>query len=50
VISGYEGSKPRTVLIQPSELPRVLNTLGERGDAVAADTGLAPASAGEPAE
>jgi S-DNA-T family DNA segregation ATPase FtsK/SpoIIIE len=34
VISGYEGSKPRQVLIAESDLPRVLRALGERGDAV----------------
>ncbi|MFL5843895.1 MAG: DNA translocase FtsK, partial [Solirubrobacteraceae bacterium] len=50
VISGYEGSKPRSVLIQPSDLPRVLAGLAERGDAVGVDSGVAPASATEPAE
>jgi len=50
VISGYEGSKPRSVLIAPSDLPRVLSNLTERGDAVGVDTGVAPASAPEPAE
>jgi DNA segregation ATPase FtsK/SpoIIIE, S-DNA-T family len=30
VISGYEGSKPRQVLISESDLPRVLAALGER--------------------
>ena len=29
VISGYEGSKPRQVLITEAELPRVLAALGE---------------------
>jgi S-DNA-T family DNA segregation ATPase FtsK/SpoIIIE len=29
VISGYEGSKPRTVLISEADLPRVLAALGE---------------------
>jgi S-DNA-T family DNA segregation ATPase FtsK/SpoIIIE len=43
VISGYEGSKPRQVLIQPSDLPRVLANLQERGDAVGVDTAVAPA-------
>ena len=44
VISGYEGSKPRSVLIQPSDLPRVLANLAERGDAVGvSDTAVAPA-------
>src|SRR5262249_6076986 len=30
VISGYEGSKPRQVLITEADLPRVLALLGER--------------------
>jgi S-DNA-T family DNA segregation ATPase FtsK/SpoIIIE len=50
VISGYEGSKPRTVLIAPADLPRVLAALQERGDAVGVDTGVAPGSAPEPPE
>jgi S-DNA-T family DNA segregation ATPase FtsK/SpoIIIE len=29
VISGYEGSKPRQVLISESDVPRVLAALGE---------------------
>ena len=29
VISGYEGSKPRQVLITEADLPRVLSALGE---------------------
>jgi S-DNA-T family DNA segregation ATPase FtsK/SpoIIIE len=29
VISGYEGSKPRQVLISEGDLPRVLAALGE---------------------
>jgi S-DNA-T family DNA segregation ATPase FtsK/SpoIIIE len=32
VISGYEGSKPRQVLITESDVPRVLAALAERGD------------------
>jgi S-DNA-T family DNA segregation ATPase FtsK/SpoIIIE len=32
VISGYEGSKPRQVLITASDLPRVIAALTERGD------------------
>jgi S-DNA-T family DNA segregation ATPase FtsK/SpoIIIE len=48
VISGYEGSKPRSVLIQPSDLPRVLSGLQERGDAVGVDTGVAGTSEDEP--
>jgi DNA segregation ATPase FtsK/SpoIIIE, S-DNA-T family len=34
VISGYEGSKPRQVLITEADLPRVLANLAERPDAV----------------
>ena len=33
VISGYEGSKPRQVLVSEADLPRVLAALGERGSA-----------------
>ena len=44
VISGYEGSKPRTVLIGASDLPRVLSNLQERGDAVGVDTAVAGVS------
>ena len=50
VISGYEGSKPRSVLVTEADLPRVLAGLAERGDRVAADTAVAPAPVGEPAE
>ena len=35
VISGYEGSKPRQVLISEADVPRVLAALDDRGDAVA---------------
>ncbi|HZB76966.1 MAG TPA: FtsK/SpoIIIE domain-containing protein, partial [Solirubrobacteraceae bacterium] len=35
VISGYEGSKPRQVLVSEADVPRVLAALEERGDAVA---------------
>jgi DNA segregation ATPase FtsK/SpoIIIE, S-DNA-T family len=34
VISGYEGSKPRQVLVSEADLPRVLAALAERGGAV----------------
>ena len=34
VISGYEGSKPRQVLISEADVPRVLAAMEERGDAV----------------
>jgi S-DNA-T family DNA segregation ATPase FtsK/SpoIIIE len=30
VISGYEGSKPRQVLVSEADLPRVLAALAER--------------------
>jgi S-DNA-T family DNA segregation ATPase FtsK/SpoIIIE len=51
VISGYEGSKPRTVLIGPSDLPRVLSNLAERGDVLEVpDTAVAPATVPEVSE
>ena len=34
VISGYEGSKPRQVLISEGDVPRVLTALEERGASV----------------
>ncbi len=34
VISGYEGSKPRQVLVSEADLPRVLAALEERGETV----------------
>ena len=34
VISGYEGSKPRQVLISEADVPRVLAALEDRGDGV----------------
>jgi S-DNA-T family DNA segregation ATPase FtsK/SpoIIIE len=44
VISGYEGSKPRQVLITESDVSRVLAALAERGDvAPQADVELPPA-------
>lgn len=45
VISGYEGSKPRQVLITASDLPRILAALTERGDIPAA---ASSPEAGEP--
>ncbi|MCW3004063.1 MAG: translocase FtsK [Conexibacter sp.] len=43
VISGYEGSKPRQVLITESDVPRVMAALAERGDvAPQADVPLPP--------
>jgi S-DNA-T family DNA segregation ATPase FtsK/SpoIIIE len=44
VISGYEGSKPRQVLITGQDLPRVLAALVEKGD-IAGAGGSASASA-----
>jgi S-DNA-T family DNA segregation ATPase FtsK/SpoIIIE len=41
IISGYEGSKPRQVLVTEMDLPRVLAALEERG-------GLPPVPAAEP--
>ena len=32
VISGYEGSKPRQVLIGEADVPRVLAMVGKSGD------------------
>ncbi len=37
IISGYEGSKPRTVLVTAVDLPRVLASLGEPGAGTADD-------------
>jgi DNA segregation ATPase FtsK/SpoIIIE, S-DNA-T family len=42
VISGYEGSKPRQVLITAQDLPRVLAALTEKGDIAAAPTPEVP--------
>jgi S-DNA-T family DNA segregation ATPase FtsK/SpoIIIE len=47
VISGYEGSKPRQVLVTEADLPRVLSNLRERGDDVAAPQ-LVPVPEDEP--
>jgi S-DNA-T family DNA segregation ATPase FtsK/SpoIIIE len=47
VISGYEGSKPRQVLITEPDVPRVLAALAERGDvAPQADVELPPSLPG----
>jgi S-DNA-T family DNA segregation ATPase FtsK/SpoIIIE len=50
VISGYEGSKPRQVLISEADVPRVLAALSERGRASggAAQPQLPPAGLLEP--
>jgi S-DNA-T family DNA segregation ATPase FtsK/SpoIIIE len=45
VISGYEGSKPRQVLITGQDLPRVLAALAEKGD-IAAPAAPSPAAEG----
>jgi S-DNA-T family DNA segregation ATPase FtsK/SpoIIIE len=36
IISGYEGSKPRQVLITEADVPRILSHLAEAGGAPAA--------------
>ncbi|MBA2239707.1 MAG: DNA translocase FtsK [Solirubrobacterales bacterium] len=41
IISGYEGSKPRQVLISQSELPRALERLGSTGGGSGAASGSA---------
>ncbi|MTD43179.1 DNA translocase FtsK [Conexibacter sp. W3-3-2] len=47
VISGYEGSKPRQVLVTEGDLPRVLAALAERGDVAGAqETPSGPSPAG----
>ena len=47
IISGYEGSKPRSVLVSEADLPRVLSNLAERGDAVSSGAdGIALAPSG----
>jgi len=48
VISGYEGSKPRQVLVTESDLPRIIANLTERGDiAPAPQPVAAPAPFGD---
>ena len=44
VISGYEGSKPRQVLVTESDLPRIIANLTERGDIPAAPEPVAAAA------
>jgi DNA segregation ATPase FtsK/SpoIIIE, S-DNA-T family len=48
IISGYEGSKPRQVLISEADVPRILSHLAEAG-AATAPAGAAAAPAGAPA-
>ncbi|MDX6561671.1 MAG: segregation ATPase FtsK/SpoIIIE, family, partial [Gaiellales bacterium] len=43
IISGYEGSKPRQVLVTEADLPRVLANLAERGDVIGEQTVALPA-------
>ena len=43
VISGYEGSKPRQVLIGESDVARVLASLGDRTAAVPVPDDVRPA-------
>ena len=52
IISGYEGSKPRQVLITAADLPRVLAALepGDQGEAEASDATAVAASPAEDAE
>jgi S-DNA-T family DNA segregation ATPase FtsK/SpoIIIE len=40
VISGYEGSKPRQVLVAESDVERVVAALGERADEPPAEVEL----------
>ena len=44
IISGYEGSKPRQVLVSASELPRLLDNLGGEIVAAADEGGIRPAA------
>ena len=48
VISGYEGSKPRQVLITEGDLPRILAALHERGSAAPVGGGTEELPAVEP--
>jgi S-DNA-T family DNA segregation ATPase FtsK/SpoIIIE len=47
VISGYEGSKPRQVLVSEADLPRVLAALEERGGAQPAEQAELPLGSAE---
>ncbi|MDE3070007.1 MAG: DNA translocase FtsK, partial [Acidobacteriota bacterium] len=49
VISGYEGSKPRTVLISAADLPRVLATLSDVGAGETVTAGQSASSGDGPA-
>ena len=50
IISGYEGSKPRQVLVSETDLPRVLAALAERDRGGAAAAGVGVSAAGTLAE
>jgi len=51
VISGYEGSKPRSVLVSPADLPRVLAGLAQRGgETSVVESGVAPVPLDDDAE
>ena len=47
IISGYEGSKPRQVLITEADVPRILSHLAEAGSGAAGGSGSAPPPAPE---
>jgi S-DNA-T family DNA segregation ATPase FtsK/SpoIIIE len=49
IISGYEGSKPRQVLITEADVPRILAHLAEAESGAAALRPAAPGAAGAPA-
>jgi DNA segregation ATPase FtsK/SpoIIIE, S-DNA-T family len=46
VISGYEGSKPRQVLVAEADVPRVLASLQERGGEIAVADDVPPGDVG----
>jgi len=48
IISGYEGSKPRQVLITEADVPRILVHLAEASGGAGAAVGGGPAASLEP--
>jgi len=50
IISGYEGSKPRQVLITEADVPRILSHLAEADGGSSAPPGAPVPNAGEPGE
>jgi S-DNA-T family DNA segregation ATPase FtsK/SpoIIIE len=48
IISGYEGSKPRQVLISEADLPRILSHLAEADAVAGRSSAPAPVELGEP--